>query len=213
MDELIDSNQNNLSVKTVAELLQTNEETVRRWIRDGKLQAEISSKKKGYTISAKQLAKFLTSTPSAGSIGFGFASMLCSMLLPLGMKSTIDIAETLAQLNQKNQNLPEEAAINNESLSDFLKQQIRASLEKISGIESQMMAVKAKIDAYHSVRQKNDSLTGTNSSASRESMSEYLTVQLEEQLQKYSALEQEMLMAREQLKAYQDSLMALEKIN
>lgn len=35
------------TVKEIAELLGTNPETVRRWIRDGKLQAEANSKKKG----------------------------------------------------------------------------------------------------------------------------------------------------------------------
>ena len=35
------------TVKEIAELLGTNPETVRRWIRDGKLQAVTNSKKKG----------------------------------------------------------------------------------------------------------------------------------------------------------------------
>lgn len=35
------------TVKEIAELLDTNPETVRRWIRDGKLQAVTNSKKEG----------------------------------------------------------------------------------------------------------------------------------------------------------------------
>lgn len=35
------------TVKEIAELLGTNPETVRRWIRDGKVQAEANSMKKG----------------------------------------------------------------------------------------------------------------------------------------------------------------------
>lgn len=38
------------SVKEIADLLKTNPETVRRWIRDKKLEATIESKKGGHTM-------------------------------------------------------------------------------------------------------------------------------------------------------------------
>ena len=51
------------TVKQVAETLKTNEETVRRWIRTGKLEAIQNSKKEGNLISADALNKFVKETP------------------------------------------------------------------------------------------------------------------------------------------------------
>lgn len=51
------------TVKQVAEILKTKEETVRRWIRTGKLEAIQNSKKEGNLISADALSKFVKETP------------------------------------------------------------------------------------------------------------------------------------------------------
>lgn len=48
-----------VDVESVADLLWVNEETVRRWIRSGKLKAHIESKKQGYKISLTNLYDFL----------------------------------------------------------------------------------------------------------------------------------------------------------
>ena len=214
MADLEELNKKNLSVRMVAELLHTNEETVRRWIRDGKLKAEISSKKKGYTISAEQLAEFLKSTAACGTVGFMASSLLSNVFSPFSAITGAAItAAAVTSIRQKDKKQSEEININNESLSNFLEQQIRETLEKISSIESQMMAVKAKMEAYHSVMQKNDSLAESNPSVSQEPMAKYLTGQVEALLQKYSTMEQEMRMAEEQLKAYQDSILVLDSIN
>jgi len=47
------------TIKEVAEELSTNEETVRRWIRNGKLQATRRASKLGYLISSDDLKSFL----------------------------------------------------------------------------------------------------------------------------------------------------------
>jgi excisionase family DNA binding protein len=66
------------SVKEIAELLNTNPETVRRWIRDNKLKATKNSNKEGSVISEAELKKFLKNTPkyygvaaAGGMIGVG----------------------------------------------------------------------------------------------------------------------------------------------
>lgn len=51
------------SVKQLAEMLSTNPETVRRWIRDGKLQAIQISRKDGNQVSEDALKKFLETSP------------------------------------------------------------------------------------------------------------------------------------------------------
>lgn len=45
-----------MTVREVSKRMKVSEETVRRWIRDGKLQASIKSKKKGYFITEESVA-------------------------------------------------------------------------------------------------------------------------------------------------------------
>ena len=47
------------SVKQIAKMLNKNPETVRRWIREGKLQAVQVSRKGGNSVSEEALKKFL----------------------------------------------------------------------------------------------------------------------------------------------------------
>lgn len=56
------------SVKQIAELLNTNPETVRRWIRDGKLKAEQTSRKDGNTVTEDELARFAKENPKYSSV-------------------------------------------------------------------------------------------------------------------------------------------------
>ena len=52
-------NQELLSVAQIAELMDVNKETVRRWIRYGKLKASFNSRKEGFAIAADDLSEFL----------------------------------------------------------------------------------------------------------------------------------------------------------
>lgn len=56
------------SVKEIADLLDTNPETVRRWIRSGRLSAVQESRKDGNSVSEFELSKFLKATPKYASI-------------------------------------------------------------------------------------------------------------------------------------------------
>ena len=51
------------SVKQIADMLNTQPETVRRWIRNGKLYAEKASRKEGHVVTEKALKAFLKSSP------------------------------------------------------------------------------------------------------------------------------------------------------
>lgn len=51
------------TVKHVSKIFNVSEETVRRWIRDGKLNATISSKKAGYRIGKEDMKVFAESRP------------------------------------------------------------------------------------------------------------------------------------------------------
>lgn len=72
------------SVKQIADILNTKPETVRRWIRSGKLKAEQSSRKGGNVITEGDLNEFLKSSPkyagfiagaAIGSIAAPFAAI------------------------------------------------------------------------------------------------------------------------------------------
>lgn len=54
---------NYYTVKQIANMLKTNEETVRRWIRSGKLDATLVSKKGGNIITSDAFNKFIKQTP------------------------------------------------------------------------------------------------------------------------------------------------------
>ena len=54
---------NTYKTKEISELLEVSEETVRRWIRSGKLKAEKSSKKQGNIVNEKDLFEFVSDNP------------------------------------------------------------------------------------------------------------------------------------------------------
>lgn len=69
------------SVKQVADMLNTKPETVRRWIRSGKLEAEQSSRKDGNVITEEGLNKFLKSSPKYA--GFIVGAAISSIAVPI----------------------------------------------------------------------------------------------------------------------------------
>lgn len=75
------------SVKEISELLGTNPETIRRWIRSGKLKATQPSKKEGNLISSADLQVFLKGTPKYSSVAaksLAIATPLISFPLVFG---------------------------------------------------------------------------------------------------------------------------------
>lgn len=71
----------NYSVKQIAEMLDTNPETVRRWIRAGRLESSQASKKEGNVVSEDALKAFLERTPKYAAAAASVAA--AGILLPL----------------------------------------------------------------------------------------------------------------------------------
>lgn len=65
------------TVKQISEMLNTNPETVRRWIRSGKLEATQDSRKSGNIITEEMLKAFLLTTPK-------YAGILAAIYPPVG---------------------------------------------------------------------------------------------------------------------------------
>lgn len=90
------------SVKEIAKLLSVNEETVRRWIRDEKLEAERGSGRQGSKVTSKALAKFLDENKglmttiassalglsSAGVVGAAIGGVIGTLASPLALSAS-----------------------------------------------------------------------------------------------------------------------------
>ena len=75
------------NVKQIADMLNTQPETVRRWIRSGKLYAEKASRKDGHVVTESDLNKFLKSSPKYASMAgglIGVAAALTVAAVPVG---------------------------------------------------------------------------------------------------------------------------------
>lgn len=70
--ENIDENQKELTVREVAERLDVSEETVRRWIRAGKLDSNCDSRKGGHRIKYKDFVNFVNQNTVRYQIGTSY---------------------------------------------------------------------------------------------------------------------------------------------
>ncbi len=106
------------SVKEVANMLGTSEETVRRWIRAGKLSAKINSRKEGCVITDTMLKAFVRSSPKYST----------SLLTPVGgliAASTFILGSIIEKAVNKS------AAIKESSIDETeVKRLLRSDLEK-----------------------------------------------------------------------------------
>ena len=131
------------SVKEIAGMLNTNPETVRRWIRDKKLDATIESKKGGHIVYETALQEFLKSSPKyaaaakaslAGAVA-GTAVLPTVMVGGLIVQKLID-AEQLKK-----------ARISNKDVINFLRGEIKKYTEAIKAKEGTIHQLQKQIEA------------------------------------------------------------------
>ena len=79
------------NVQQVSNLLKTNPETVRRWIRSGKLKAVQDSRKGGNIISEEALKQFMRETPK-------YAGLVASIFAPAAIAFPIAIGSLMGSL-------------------------------------------------------------------------------------------------------------------
>lgn len=104
------------SVKEIAEMLNTNPETVRRWIRDKKLDATIESKKGGHMVSEAALQTFLRTSPKyAATAKASLAGVMGAAVLPTVMVGSL-VAQKLIDAEQI-----KKARISNKDVINFLR--------------------------------------------------------------------------------------------
>lgn len=140
------------SVKEIADMLGTNQETVRRWIRNGKLHAVQESRKDGNSVTEVELNKFLKKTPKYASIAarsLAKTSPIFSIPLALGGligTMVVDHIDTEEKLKH--------ARIRPEDISKYLKESItlhedaiKRKRDAISQLEQEIAAEEQQIKA------------------------------------------------------------------
>lgn len=129
------------SVKEIAEMLNTNPETVRRWIRSGKLEAIQESRKGGNVVTKSMLDAFLKATPKYAGIATGV------------LKSPVGITAAAAayfggiliqQLIENNE--ISNASVNSAEIKKLLLTTIQTSRDTISRKKKSIKQLQEEID-------------------------------------------------------------------
>lgn len=115
---------NSYSVKQVADMLKTNPETVRRWIRSGKLIAQQDSRKGGNIIYESALREFVKTTPK-------YAGTTAALLLGTAAISTAFVGGLVASKIAAEEQL-KKAHISAEDIEKFILAEIESKRKAIN---------------------------------------------------------------------------------
>lgn len=142
------------TVKEISDMLNTNPETVRRWIRDGKMKAEQVTRKDGNLVTEDALKAFLKSSPkyariatSAGAlfptaigVPIAIGALISGVLLELyGSKKSSEIRiqpEEFRKQIQKVITEHEESIQRKETSVEQLKSEIKDERKKVADLNA-----------------------------------------------------------------------------
>lgn len=133
------------NVKQVAEMLDTNPETVRRWVRSNKLKADKVSKKDGLVIMESDLQRFLKAKPkymlrySTGLVGSAVASPIIGV--PLLLSSLLG-SKIMGYLDEERQT---ELRISSEDIEQFLETAIKQQEDSLKRKRTTLKQIKQDI--------------------------------------------------------------------
>lgn len=128
------------SVKEIADMLNTNPETVRRWIRSGKLEAIQESRKNGNIITADMLESFLKNSPKYAEIA---AHLVAKPGEPTTVATTL-VGRVFVQQLIKNEHIRNEQ-VQPEEIKKLLLSNISTSKETIKNRKKTIKNLKAEI--------------------------------------------------------------------
>ena len=149
------------TVKEVADLIQVNPETVRRWIRGKKLRAEKTSNKGGNKILESELRAFLKVAP-AYATGTG-ALLVLGVAAPAVMLSTFAMGKAIEANDLKKTNIDSKVVIgfiqseisSHEALVKRKKESIRQIEKEITAEQDRIKELRALIEGIKNT-QSND---------------------------------------------------------
>jgi excisionase family DNA binding protein len=131
------------SVKEIAEMLNMNPETVRRWIRSGKLEAIRDSRKEGNIVTEQMLNAFLKSSPKYA--GVFMASTAMSPIAGLGVMTVSLLTGLIAQQYVKNEN-EKNAKVNTTEIKKLLISEIKKRTQAIRRKEEVIRQLQSEIE-------------------------------------------------------------------
>ena len=128
---------NSYSVKQVADMLKTNPETVRRWIRAGKLVAHQDSRKGGNIIYESALQEFVKSTPK-------YAGTTAALLIGTAVISTALIGNIVANKITTEKQI-KAAQISSDDIKRFILVEIESKQKAIDTKKKTIQQLKSEV--------------------------------------------------------------------
>ena len=139
----------NYTVKQISELLNTNPETVRRWIRSGKLAASQNSKKGGNIISEEALVQFLHATPKyAGLAAILASAAVPSLSTPAVMSAFLGSMVTGLYKTYRRQITPDQIKQYLQKQTAKSKKTIREKQKQIRKLQEEIQSEQEHLDKY-----------------------------------------------------------------
>jgi excisionase family DNA binding protein len=141
---------NTYSVKEISEMLGTSQETVRRWIRDGKLNASQESRKGGNSVTEADFQKFLKKSPKYATIAAGAVAAAVPIVgVPLAFGGLVSgiVGAAAEKGKQENDLDPDEVMV---ALSEGIKQSeknIKRKRETVAQLENEIAQEEKQVDA------------------------------------------------------------------
>lgn len=138
---------NTYSVKEISGMLGTSQETVRRWIRSGKLNASQDSRKGGNSVTEADLQKFLKKSPkystiAAGSIAASTALIGAAPVIGLPFAIGALLGGIVGAAGEKSR---EKKGVNPEDVLKMLSESIRQSENNIEKKQEAITQLEAEI--------------------------------------------------------------------
>lgn len=139
------------TVRDISKMLGKNPETVRRWIRDGKLKAGQDSRKGGNYVTEAELQKFLRGTPKYAALAGGLAAAaLPGVGLPIAIGGIVGgiLGFIGADINSKDGQIdPADVIRAVEKNIDKFNESIERKRETIAQLEEEILADEQQIEA------------------------------------------------------------------
>jgi uncharacterized protein YjcR len=118
------------NVKQIADMLNTQPETVRRWIRSGKLYAEKASRKEGNVVTENDLNEFLKSSPKYAALAGGLVG--AAIMMPAVTVPVVGgIAATYLAVAKKAKETGDES-FSKEDVTRYLQEEIERRNQSIN---------------------------------------------------------------------------------
>lgn len=131
------------NVKEIAKLLNTNPETVRRWIRSGKLEAIQDSRKEGNVVTEQMLNAFLKASPKYA--GIFTTSAILSPIAGLSIVTASLLGGLIAQQYVKNENI-KNAKVGTAEIKKLLNEDIKSRKNAIRRKEEEIRQLQNEIE-------------------------------------------------------------------